>query len=629
MSHGFTAHFRVLGVVALVASLMLGFALDSSHAKEVFRGEEGVKPYSHLRFQNNPDNFQFAIVSDRMGGHRPGVFSAAIDLLNLLQPEFVMSVGDYIEGYVEDEAQLKSDWKEVDDIVNRLDMPFFFIVGNHDNNYDVTRKLWMKRFGGNRDYYHFIYKDVLFLLLCTEDPPTAPDSEAFEQYKVYKKLMKENPKKAAAWVAVHGDKLQTPTNISDAQVEYFKKVLAANPKVRWTFVFLHKPVWDEDHANFKKIESFLANRPYTMFAGHKHNYKYSHRNGRDYIRLGATGGVWVYKGIGNMDHVTWVTMTDKGPIIGNLVLNGILDKRGAAPTLDGFLAYRPRQISMTGQSLGIKSVPNLRDLGGYKTSDGRTVFAGLVYRSNQLSGIKKDDMKTLANLKLKSAYDLRTEEERKKRPGELPREVNYVWLDVLADSPQAGPAQLEKLMKDPKAANKELGGGKVEEGFKKSYREFVSLPSAKLEFRKLFISLGDKNQLPALFHCTTGKDRTGWAAAALLTLLGVPKDKVMEDYLRSNDYILPAYKKTIDAFVAAGGDKAIPPAILGVKKEYLDAAFDEMQKKYGTIEKYFSEGLGIDANKQKALRDLYLGQGSQKQQTQGDSKEPKKKAVAK
>ena len=57
-----------------------------------------------------------------------------------------------------------------------------------------------------------------------------------------------------------------------------------------------------------------------------------------------------------------------------------------------------------------------------------------------------------------------------------------------------------------------------------------------------------------------------------------------------------------------GIEEAIPLAILGVKKEYLDAAFDEMEKKYGTIKNYFSEGLGIDASQQKALRDLYLGQ---------------------
>jgi protein-tyrosine phosphatase len=259
-----------------------------------------------------------------------------------------------------------------------------------------------------------------------------------------------------------------------------------------------------------------------------------------------------------------------------------------------------------GQSLGITSVPNLRDLGGYKTKDGKTVVSGLVYRSNQLSGISPEDMQQLDGLKLKNAFDLRTKDERNKRPEELPPGVNYVVLDVLADSPQAGPAQLEKLMADPKAANAELGGGKVEEAFKASYREFVSLSSAQREFRKLFLALGDKEQLPALFHCTTGKDRTGWAAAALLTLLDVPRDKVYEDYLRSNEYILTAYKKAIDGFVEAGGNAEIPKAILGVKEEYLDAAFDEMQTRYVSIENYFSEGLGIDAAQQQAIRKSLL-----------------------
>jgi protein tyrosine/serine phosphatase len=621
------------GAVLLLVSVLLVCFQTSSHAKsvskEAFRGEKGVKPYTHLRFQNNPDNFQFAVMGDRTGGHRPGVLPAAVDLLNLLQPEFVVSVGDLIEGYSEDKAQLQSWWKEVDEELGRLDMPFFFVPGNHDINIGPSEKLWFERAGAARSYSHFIYKNVLFLLISTDDPPKKPTKELEDKYEQVK-LGKVKPAEAMT-IVEDLERWAGSVSISDAQVEYFKKVLEANTKVRWTFAFLHSPAWDQkDPANFKKIESLLTDRPYTIFAGHTHTYKYTNRNGRDYITMGTTGAmVPAHEATGNMDHLAWVTMTDKGPIIGNLLLNGIVDKRGAVPTLQDFLVYRPKQISLTGQSLGIKSVPNLRDLGGYKTGDGRIVAAGLVYRSNQLSGVSRDDMKMLANLKLKSAYDLRTEDERKKRPGELPREVNYVWLDVLADSPQAGPAQLEKLMEDPKAANAELGGGKVEEGFKESYREFVSLPSAKLEFRKLFVSLADPKQLPALFHCTTGKDRTGWAAASLLTLLGVPKDKVMEDYLRSNDYILPAYKKTIDDFVAAGGDPEIPKAILGVKKEYLEAAFDEMQKKYGTVEKYFSEGLGIDATKQDALKELYLGPGPKKQQAQGDSEEPKKKAVAK
>jgi len=285
---------------------------------------------------------------------------------------------------------------------------------------------------------------------------------------------------------------------------------------------------------------------------------------------------------------------------------------GEAPTMEekststqAAIAGR-ENTAKPGQSLGIASIPNLRDLGGYQTGDGKTVASGLVYRSNQLSKISPSDMQKLAALKLKNAYDLRTKEERNTRPEELPPGVNYVVLDVLADSPQAGPAQLEKLMLDPKTANAELGGGKVAAGFESSYREFVTLPSAQREFRNLFLGLADKDQLPALFHCTTGKDRTGWAAAALLSLLGVPRDTIYEDYLRSNENILPAYQKAIDGFVAAGGDPEIPKAILGVRKEYLEAAFDEMEKKYGSIEKYFAEGLGIDDAQQRALRELYL-----------------------
>jgi protein-tyrosine phosphatase len=259
-----------------------------------------------------------------------------------------------------------------------------------------------------------------------------------------------------------------------------------------------------------------------------------------------------------------------------------------------------------GQSLGIVSIPNLRDMGGYKTTDGATVARGLVYRSNQLYNIGASDMLLLAKLNLKNDFDLRTAPERNAKPDELPVGVNNVWLDVMAGNPTAGPANLIELLSDPKKANAELGNGKVEDMFKVAYRQFISLPSAQKAFRELFLSLGDKNQLPALFHCTTGKDRTGWAAAALLTLLGVPIETVKKDYLRSNEYILPMYENLIKQFVAAGGSPSIPEATLGVKEEYLNAAFDEMQTKYGSIKNYFSEGLGITVDQQTALRNLYL-----------------------
>jgi len=265
-------------------------------------------------------------------------------------------------------------------------------------------------------------------------------------------------------------------------------------------------------------------------------------------------------------------------------------------------------VAKPGQSLGIESLPNLRDLGGYKTSDGATVAGKLVYRSSQLTDISEGDMKKLDSLNLKTDLDLRTAQERNPNPDQLPPGVNSIWLNVLADADQAGLAQLNSLMNDPKAANAALGGGKAEAVLKAMYRQFITLPSANKSYSQLFLTLADQKQLPALFHCTGGKDRTGWAAAAFLTLLGVPKETVMQDYLRTNDYVLPAVQKANAAFVQAGGDPSIPSAIQGAKKEYLQAAFDEMTTKYGTIEQYFSKGLGIDASQQKALRDLYLGQ---------------------
>jgi protein-tyrosine phosphatase len=201
---------------------------------------------------------------------------------------------------------------------------------------------------------------------------------------------------------------------------------------------------------------------------------------------------------------------------------------------------------------------------------------------------------------------LRTVEEREAKPDVLPPGVKNVWLNVLADTKGVSPAEVEKMLSDPKKANAALGNGKANAAFVALYREFITLPSANAAFRKLFVEMSDKNQLPALYHCTTGKDRTGWVSAALLTLLGVPKATVYEDYLRSNEYILPAYKNFIDHFVAAGGQASIPQDLLGVKSEYLDAAFDQVKAQYGSIENYFDKGLGIDRAGQQKLRHRFL-----------------------
>ena len=272
----------------------------------------------------------------------------------------------------------------------------------------------------------------------------------------------------------------------------------------------------------------------------------------------------------------------------------------------GVPAAIAQSAAAPGTSLGIASVANLRDAGGYRTADGSVVRLGIAYRSNQLNPVSPDDMKKIAALGLKNDFDFRTAEEREAKPDELPAGVKNVWLNVLADAKGHSPAEFEKVLRDPKTANAMLGGGKAAAALAQTYRDFITLRSANAAFRQLFIEMGDETQLPALYHCTAGKDRTGWASAALLTLLGVPEDKVYEDYLRSNDYILPAYKTFIDRFVAAGGDPSLLQDILGVKAEYLRASFDQVKTQYGSIENYFSKGLGIDRAGQQKLRDRFL-----------------------
>lgn len=278
---------------------------------------------------------------------------------------------------------------------------------------------------------------------------------------------------------------------------------------------------------------------------------------------------------------------------------------GWAKAPDGSLPILAPGQSL-GLALGIPPVPNLRDVGGYKTSQGAIVARGLAYRSDTFNPMSAEDIKKLERLELKNDYDLRTTSEVKARPDQIPPGVHYHLLNVLADAKSAAPAELEALMHEPKKANVVLGNGRIEALFQGAYREFITLPSARQSYRQLFLSLAEPGKLPAVFHCTTGKDRTGWAAAALLTLLGVPRQTVMADYMRTNQYTLPQFQRAIDAFAAAGGDRSIALAIFGVKPEYLQASFDQMDKQYGSIEKYFSEGLGIGPAQQETLRKMYI-----------------------
>jgi len=294
-------------------------------------------PQNAMEVSYNKQDFQFLIVGDRTGGHRPGVFDKAMDQVNLLRPEFVIGVGDLIEGYSTDASTLDQEWTEIEGMIAKLKSRFFYVAGNHDISNNTMADLWLQRRGPS--YYHFVYRDVLFLVLNTEDPPQPMSAELSEGMAQYKALLKKDPDAAQRMIDEYmkstGDSKMSavlPSNISEQQLQYMRKAVSDNSDVRWTMVFMHKPVWDYESDTFKALEKSLQARPYTMVAGHNHYYKHEQRFGRDYVSMGTTGGSFHKSGVGNIDHVAWVTMTDEGPLFANIELGGLHDISGPYTT---------------------------------------------------------------------------------------------------------------------------------------------------------------------------------------------------------------------------------------------------------------------------------------------------------
>lgn len=256
--------------------------------------------------------------------------------------------------------------------------------------------------------------------------------------------------------------------------------------------------------------------------------------------------------------------------------------------------------------LSIATLPNLRDLGGWRTRDGQHVRRGVLYRSVAPDRLDDVGLTAFASLGIRTVFDLRTEGERTAAPDRLPDGTVIVTLDVLADETAAVPAHLAEIFSDPSTIDEHLGGGRAEALFATAYRSFVTLPSARSAYRAMFRELAEPESRPALFHCTTGKDRTGWGAAALLTWLGVSESDVLTDYLRTNELLRPTLQPVFDQFTSGGGDPEILEAILGVREAYITAAFDEMHAQFGTIDRYFSDGLALDQDALGALRTALL-----------------------
>lgn len=237
--------------------------------------------------------------------------------------------------------------------------------------------------------------------------------------------------------------------------------------------------------------------------------------------------------------------------------------------------------------LALQGASNFRDLGGYKTTDGRTTRWRHIFRSNHLGQLTADDVAIIRALGVRSAFDFRGREERE--AGVCV--VNGITVHSLPIEPTV-----------VAALRAEIAGGTLTapvalELMRESYRNYVRHNTQT--FRSLFGHLLE-DRAPLVIHCTAGKDRTGFASALILHALGVPDEIIAEDYLLTNQH----YKR--DATAATDLPEDVRNAIGSVEASYLAAAFEAVGREYGDLETYLRDGLKLGATERAALKARYL-----------------------
>ncbi|MFC7451095.1 tyrosine-protein phosphatase [Rhodococcus daqingensis] len=236
----------------------------------------------------------------------------------------------------------------------------------------------------------------------------------------------------------------------------------------------------------------------------------------------------------------------------------------------------------------LASVDNFRDVAGvgsgYSLSGGKHMNKGVVYRSNVLRP-NEADLATLAALGLSAVYDLRTPDAVAEDPDILPAGARYTNIDIFGRDLETEGAQSIRSAADARAFMESMNRG------------FVGNEHERGAFAQLFTELANTPG-PVLFHCNSGKDRTGWAAAILQGIAGADRATIMQDYMLTNEYSAETIKKKNEKLLAAvGAERAAWYApMMGVEKSYLEAGFAALDAEYGTVDNYLTEGLGLDAD---------------------------------
>lgn len=244
------------------------------------------------------------------------------------------------------------------------------------------------------------------------------------------------------------------------------------------------------------------------------------------------------------------------------------------------------------RKVNLQGAANFRDLGGYKTKDGKTVKWGKVYRSADISKLTDADLTELQKRHIKYDVDLRGTQESAQAPDKINPGTDYILCPAGSDS-------INTMTRD-------LAAHKSADSIMKAFYGNTRYLAARYKpfFNKLLIAPDNES---LVFHCTAGKDRTGIAAALFLYSLGVPYNTITDDYLATNYYRQNENSKTIATMAAMMNiDKETAKSILGAKKEYLDTTFNAIKKQYGSVDNFLRTQVGLTEKDITLLKSKYL-----------------------
>lgn len=251
------------------------------------------------------------------------------------------------------------------------------------------------------------------------------------------------------------------------------------------------------------------------------------------------------------------------------------------------------RVKIATRNVNIPGIQNFRDMGGYKAPAGRNIRWGMLYRSAQIDSLTPCAEKELKNLGIKTIIDLRADNERRMTPP-LQKEFNVVRIPIETGDMETILCGIQKS---------EIKADTVYRMVEQMNRQLAM--NYRKEYKEIFDILLDKNSYPVVIHCTSGKGRTGIVSAIILDALGVNEDIIMEDYRLSNDYFnIPKASKY--AYNLPINSQEAITTLFSAKEDFLNAAKDEIERKYGDTNTYLEKGIGLSHEKRKRLRSLLL-----------------------